>query len=163
MGINKVEYFGDTLIDVSGDTVTPDTLLNGVTAHDNTGEQIMGTLSINAGTIKTVSLSGTKSLTTSWTNLVSMTLTPGVWIITGRVRSDGSSNGTRGCACNISGTRANDWVAASTYAPNGYYIGLETTNILKITSNTEIYLNARSYGGTLSLGTMTTMKAVQIC
>lgn len=33
MGINKVVYGGKTLIDLTGDTVTADKLLEGVTAH----------------------------------------------------------------------------------------------------------------------------------
>lgn len=43
MGVSKVEYSGNTLIDLTGDTVTPDTLLEGATAHDASGEQITGT------------------------------------------------------------------------------------------------------------------------
>ena len=41
--INKVIYGGDTLIDLSNDTVTPATLDKGVTAHSKTGEVITGT------------------------------------------------------------------------------------------------------------------------
>ena len=33
MGINKVVYGGKPLIDLTGDTVTADKLLEGVTAH----------------------------------------------------------------------------------------------------------------------------------
>lgn len=41
---NKVVYAGETLIDLSEDTVTPATLKSGVTAHDASGAQITGTL-----------------------------------------------------------------------------------------------------------------------
>lgn len=41
--VNKVIYDGNTLIDLSGDTVSPDKLMEGVTAHDKTGAQIVGT------------------------------------------------------------------------------------------------------------------------
>lgn len=34
MSINKVVYGGKTLIDLTGDTVTADKLLSGITAHD---------------------------------------------------------------------------------------------------------------------------------
>lgn len=44
MGINKVNYGSTTLIDISNDTVTANTLLSGTTAHDNTGTQITGTV-----------------------------------------------------------------------------------------------------------------------
>lgn len=43
--INKVvKSTGETLIDLTGDTVTPSTLLQDVTAHDKSGAQITGTL-----------------------------------------------------------------------------------------------------------------------
>lgn len=41
---NKVVYAGETLIDLSEDTVTPATLKSGVTAHDASGAKITGTL-----------------------------------------------------------------------------------------------------------------------
>lgn len=44
MAINKVEYGGDTLIDLTEDTVTADTMLSGVTAHSKSGEQIVGSI-----------------------------------------------------------------------------------------------------------------------
>lgn len=43
---NKIIYGGQTLIDLTEDTVTPETLKQGVTAHDASGEIITGTLSI---------------------------------------------------------------------------------------------------------------------
>ena len=47
MGVNKVEFGGETLIDLTNDSVTPETLAEGVTAHDASGEQIVGTMSLN--------------------------------------------------------------------------------------------------------------------
>lgn len=41
--VSKVEYAGETLIDLTGDTVTPETLKSGHTAHSASGEQIVGT------------------------------------------------------------------------------------------------------------------------
>lgn len=43
MAINKVEYSGETLIDLTSDTVSQDTLIAGVTAHAANGEKITGT------------------------------------------------------------------------------------------------------------------------
>ena len=43
MANNKVVYDGATLIDLTSDTVTPETLLTGATAHDASGVQITGT------------------------------------------------------------------------------------------------------------------------
>lgn len=43
MAISKVIYGGQTLIDLTGDTVTADKLLKDVTAHDKAGEAVVGT------------------------------------------------------------------------------------------------------------------------
>lgn len=40
---NKVVYGGDILMDLTDDTVTADTLLSGVTAHDKSGAPVTGT------------------------------------------------------------------------------------------------------------------------
>lgn len=42
MGRSKIVYAGDTLLDLTEDTVTPETLLKGKTAHDAAGELITG-------------------------------------------------------------------------------------------------------------------------
>ena len=44
--VNKVVYDGDTLIDLTSDTVTAETLLAGYTAHDASGAVITGTYTI---------------------------------------------------------------------------------------------------------------------
>ena len=49
MGISKVVYGGDTLIDLTGDSVTPETLAQGVTAHDASGQLIVGTMTGGGG------------------------------------------------------------------------------------------------------------------
>ena len=43
MSVNKVIYGGNTLIDLTADTVTADKLLSGITAHDKAGDVIEGT------------------------------------------------------------------------------------------------------------------------
>lgn len=50
MAINKVIYGGNTLIDLTGDTITPDKLAKDVTAHDASGEVITGTNTYDADT-----------------------------------------------------------------------------------------------------------------
>lgn len=42
MAVNKVEVNGETKLDLTQDTVTPETLMAGVTAHDAAGRQISG-------------------------------------------------------------------------------------------------------------------------
>lgn len=50
MATNKVVFGDETLMDVSKDTVTPETLAEGVTAHNADGDPIVGT-GINADTV----------------------------------------------------------------------------------------------------------------
>lgn len=47
MEINKVVYNGGTLLDLTSDTVTPQTLLSGATAHAANGQSISGTVDLN--------------------------------------------------------------------------------------------------------------------
>ena len=50
MAISKVVYGGETLIDLTSDSVTKDTLLKGATAHGADGEPITGTCEFDANT-----------------------------------------------------------------------------------------------------------------
>lgn len=43
MAVNRVDYGGSTLVDLTADTVTAETLLQGRTAHGKDGERIIGT------------------------------------------------------------------------------------------------------------------------
>lgn len=47
MATSKVVYSGRTLIDLTGDTVTEETLLRGYTAHKANGTKIVGTAFAN--------------------------------------------------------------------------------------------------------------------
>lgn len=49
MGISKVDFAGETLIDLTSDTVTPDNLLEGITAHDASGALITGIMKAASG------------------------------------------------------------------------------------------------------------------
>lgn len=53
MAINKVEYGGQTLVDLTADTVTPDTLLEGTTAHNKAGNPIVGSAKVG-GAVESV-------------------------------------------------------------------------------------------------------------
>lgn len=50
IAVNKVIYNSDTLIDLTADSVTPETLLSGVTAHASNGNAITGTCAYDANT-----------------------------------------------------------------------------------------------------------------
>jgi hypothetical protein len=51
MEVNKVVYEGEPLIDLTSDSVTEDTLLEGATAHDKSGRQISGGAVIGKGNL----------------------------------------------------------------------------------------------------------------
>ena len=55
MGINKVNYGETTLIDISSDTVAAGSMLSGVTAHDNSGTAITGTIASKSSSDLTAS------------------------------------------------------------------------------------------------------------
>lgn len=46
MGVNKVDLNGETLVDLTGDTVAENNLLQGVTAHNAAGEQVEGAVTV---------------------------------------------------------------------------------------------------------------------
>ncbi len=50
MAVSKVVYGSETIIDLTSDTVTPDKLLSGYTAHDASGAQITGTATASGST-----------------------------------------------------------------------------------------------------------------
>ena len=50
MANSKIIYFGEVLMDLTTDTVKPDKLLKGTTAHDASGEPITGTCEYDANT-----------------------------------------------------------------------------------------------------------------
>lgn len=50
MAINKVIYGGNTLIDLTGDTITASDLLYGKTAHDKSGASITGSCTYDSDT-----------------------------------------------------------------------------------------------------------------
>ena len=46
MAVNKIVYAGNSLIDLTDDTVTASDLLQGVAAHDKAGNTITATLTV---------------------------------------------------------------------------------------------------------------------
>lgn len=61
MAVNKVVYGGETVIDLTNDSVTPDKMLLGVTAHNKSGARITGTLTPQEKTVD-ITENGTKEV-----------------------------------------------------------------------------------------------------
>ena len=68
MAVNKVVYGGNTLLDLTADTIVASALLSGYTAHDKSGAAITGAhqcgaASVATGTLELSSASQTMSIT----------------------------------------------------------------------------------------------------
>lgn len=63
MGISKVNFGGDTLIDLTNDSVTAGTLAKGATAHNAAGEQVVGALDVKGTFYVTVTQGDDNSAT----------------------------------------------------------------------------------------------------
>lgn len=61
MGVSKVDFAGNTLINLTGDSVTPETLLEGATAHNAAGDQIDGAVAVAPASNTTPKAPGTAS------------------------------------------------------------------------------------------------------
>lgn len=61
MGVSKVDFAGNTLVDLTGDSVTPETLLEGATAHNAAGDQIDGAVAVAPASDTTPKAPGTAS------------------------------------------------------------------------------------------------------
>ena len=61
MSVNKVTAFGENLIDLTEDTVTKETLIKGVTAHDASGNSVTGTFDTDKYLEKTGDASNTSA------------------------------------------------------------------------------------------------------
>ena len=68
MGISKVNFGGDTLIDLTNDSVTTGTLAKGATAHNAAGEQIVGALDVKGTFYVTVTQGNDNSATADKTS-----------------------------------------------------------------------------------------------
>ena len=85
MAINKVEYGGNTLIDLTSDSVTPENLLSGVTAHDASGKKITGTFDSDKYLEKTGDASNTTVIFTQATNRTNIYSKEKLSVIMGKI------------------------------------------------------------------------------
>lgn len=65
MAVNKVEINGKIKLDLTQDTVTPQTLLEGTTAHNAAGDKIAGAVAVAPASTTTPKAPGTASAGTS--------------------------------------------------------------------------------------------------
>lgn len=65
MGVSKVNFGGDTLIDLTNDSVDAASLLKGKTAHNAAGEQVVGTLDVKGTFYVTLTEGGNGTIATA--------------------------------------------------------------------------------------------------
>lgn len=89
MANNKIIFNGKTLIDLTADSVSPDKLLEGITAHDKSGEVIEGTCTFDSDTSDaTVAVAEMLSGKTAYARKVKLTGTmPNRGAVTGKIAS----------------------------------------------------------------------------
>ncbi len=135
MAINKVIYGGNTLIDLTGDTVTADKILSGFTAHDKSGASIEGVcdfdVNSNDATVAVAEILTGKTAYARGSKL------------TGTMKNNGAVSGT------IS-TKTEKYTI-----PQGYHDGSGTVGISKTEQDKLISANIRQ--GVIVLGVEGTM------
>ena len=115
--INKVIYGGDTLIDLTSDTVTASDILTGKTAHDKSGAIITGTCDFDSDT--------SSDTATASEILLGSTAHARGSLLTGTMPNNGSITGT------IS-TKAGQYTVPSGYHDGGGKVSISTTEQNKI-------------------------------
>lgn len=134
--INKVIYGGNTLIDLTSDTVTASDILTGVTAHDKSGAIITGTCNYDANT--------SNDTATASEILSGSTAHARGTALTGTMANNGSVTGT------IT-TKAGQYTIPSGYHDGGGKVGISTTEQNKIiASNIKSGISILGVTGTYS-------------
>lgn len=90
MGVSKVDFAGNTLVDLTGDSVTPATLKKGETAHNAAGEQIVGTMEAG-GSDLSLGLAGASTGQSPIINTVDADGKPTAWGTAVLAKADGSN------------------------------------------------------------------------
>ena len=120
MSINKVVYGGKTLIDLTGDTVTADKLLSGITAHGKDGELVTGTCTFdvdsNDATVAVAEILKGKTAYARGTKLVGTM--PNNGAVTGSIK-----------------TLTDSYVIAQGYHDGSGKFGIDATEKKKLTAN----------------------------
>ena len=129
--VNKVIYGNDTLIDLTGDTVTSATLLNGTTAHDASGASITGSYTPATPTSITPSNASPVALTA---NTPVNPTTAGYAIASYNTKTPSNSTPVSLTSGEIDKMGGNDYAIASysTVTPSGNPTSVSSGDIVKI-------------------------------
>lgn len=117
MAISKVIYGGNTLIDLTGDTVTKDKLLNGYTAHGADGEVINGSCDFD--------VNSSEATATAAEVLKDKTFAKGGQMHTGTMPNNGAVSGTIK-------TKAEQYTVPQGYHDGGGKVQIDSTEQAKL-------------------------------
>lgn len=135
MAINKVIYGGETLLDLTGDTVTADKVADGYTFHDKSGALVTGTSTLD---------SDTSDATATTSEILSGKT---AYIRGQKVTGDMTNNGSY--------KRSISAIGQKVTIPQGYHDGSGYVDILAASQSTIIPSNIRE--GVNILGVVGTM------
>lgn len=114
---NKVIYNGNTLIDLTADTVTEDKILDGYTAHDKSGAPIEGTCTFDSDTTDaTAAQAEILNTKTAYVNKVKLT----------------GSMPNRGAVQGVITTKAGEYTVPQGYHDGSGKVGIDSTEQAKI-------------------------------
>lgn len=117
MAYNKVVYGGDTLIDLTGDTVTAADMLSGKKAHDKSGESITGSMTNRGAISQTISPGGSYTIPAGYHN--------GSGVVSASNVSLQSKTTNVTPSANWSGTNTN----TASITPDSGYAGMSQVNV----------------------------------
>lgn len=111
----------------------------------------LGGHTVTVGTVLKASLSAQKTISSEVvTNITSLELPSGTWVVTGRVRFSANSTGYR--RAGFGTTNSEGAIQVQTPAVTGAVTQLTLTKIIEVSSNTTYYLNAyQNSGSSLNL------------
>ena len=130
MAVNKVDINGATVLDLTGDSVTPETLLQGATAHDASGAPITGTLDVPASVAQ-----ATPSISVSSSGLITASATQSAGIVATGTKSATKQLTTQGAKTVTPSTSNQTAVASGRYTTGAVTVkgdaNLKAENIKK--------------------------------
>ena len=164
MAYNKIIYGGDTLIDLTSDTVTANSLLSGVTAHDKAGNTIEGTIPDGSATGPS-SLSGSSASITTGTNTITLTktgITTTPTVSAGYISNATASTATIALTASVAVNPTPTASGATVTIPAGYYTQQTTKAVSSGSATAPSTISGTAASVSTGTNTLTLTKTVSV-